>query len=253
MAAKGIFGIDLKWFGVMAYEINFGGVTVVTDPFLTEHTKNTLGPDDISRCDIITITHAHFDHITDLPYLAQKFKPRVLCGELTAAPLLLWSDMCPTSLYPMSPNLELDFDAVRVKALFGRHTFLADRISQNLERSGKNPIIAKDEGLKNLALYGILEYRNYLFTAPDGTKLLIWGNELTPEQCNILRRIRPDIAILQMTRNSPEDTASLCIEMGTKVVIPSHTDFPRDYTELAEALRRELAVRAPEVRCILPP
>ena len=253
MEEKGQFGIELKWFGVSAYEIRLGGVTVVTDPFITENPKNALGPKDVSACDFIAITHAHYDHITDLPYLAEKFKPRVLCGELTAPLLLQWSDMCPTSLYPMSANLELDFNTVRIKALFGRHTSRADRVSTHLERYKRLSIVAGDEGMSQLALYGILEYRNYLFTTPEGTKLLVWGNELTPDQCNILRELRPDIAIMQLTRNSPEETASLCMEMGTRVVIPSHYDYAKDHTDLAEELQRVLAVRAPEIRCVLPP
>ena len=245
-------GLKIKWMGCACFEMDFGGFTVVNDPWITDNTATELTWKDIEQCDIITLTHSHFDHIMDIPDLLNKFSPKLLTGQLTALPMLKWTDICPMVLYPMNPGLELDFDAVKIKALFGRHTVLgADwpEIKGKLER---REVVRNNPLVRELAMIGSIEYLNFLYTMPNGVKVLVWGNELTPDQCNILREVKPDIAILQMTKNTPEDTAKICIEMGSKVVIPNHIDFPEDYTHLAVGLKQELAKHAPEVNCIIP-
>ena len=245
-------GVRIKWLGCACFEMDFGGFTVVNDPWITDNEGTSLTYENVENCDVITLTHAHFDHITDIPALLKKFSPKLLTGQLTALPMLKYTDMCPMHLYPMNPGLELDYDAVKIKALFGRHTVLGSTWNEVKEKLNKREIVRSSPVMQELAMIGSIEYINFLFTMPNGTKVLIWGNELTPDQCNILREIKPDIAILQMTRNTPEKTADICIEMGSKVVITNHIDFPRDYMPLAVGLKEEMAKRAPEVNCIIP-
>ena len=245
-------GVRIKWLGCACFEMDFGGFTVVNDPWITDNEGTSLTYENVENCDVITLTHAHFDHITDIPALLKKFSSKLLTGQLTALPMLKYTDMCPMHLYPMNPGLELDYDAVKIKALFGRHTVLGSTWDEVKEKLNKREIVRSSPVMQELAMIGSIEYINFLFTMPNGTKVLIWGNELTPDQCNILREIKPDIAILQMTRNTPEKTADICIEMGSKVVITNHIDFPRDYMPLAIGLKEEMAKRAPEVNCIIP-
>ena len=250
MAKK--FGLRLKWLGCACFEMDFGGFTVVNDPWITDNKKTDLTWESVERCDIITVTHTHFDHITDIPALVEKFRPRMLAPQLSALSLVKYSDICPMHLYPMNPGLELDFDAVKIQAIFGRHTVLGPTFTAVRERAAKRPEVWDDPLMREMALIGGIEYLNFLYTMPDGTKVLIWGNELTPDQCNILRQIKPDIALLQMTKNSPEKTAQLCAEMGCSVVIPNHIDFPGDYSHLVTGLAEELKKYAPDVTYIVP-
>jgi len=245
-------GVRIKWLGCASFEMDFGGVTVVNDPWITDNEKTDLTWETIEKCDIITLTHSHFDHITDIPALVKKFDPILLTGQLTAYPMMEYTDISPMKLYPMNPGLELDFDAVKIKGYFGRHTMLGKSFTAVKERVKNSPYIGDDPLMQKLSLLGGFEYINFLFTAPNGTKIFIWGNELTTTQCNILREVKPDIAILQMTKNSPQETADICIEMGSKVVIANHIDFPKDYMHLAKGLKEEMAKRAPDVNCIIP-
>ena len=246
-----MFGLRLKWLGCACFEIDFGGLHVVNDPWITPNEKNDLTWESVEKCDYITLTHSHSDHIVDIPALMRKFDAYLMCGELTAMPLAMWADVNPMRVYPMSPNLELDMDGVKIKALYGRHSPLPGTAQ---EREAKRNAGDSSLLLKELSRWGDMEYRNYLYTMPNGTKVLIWGNKIArPDQRYILKAERPDIAIIQVTgANKAEDMAAGCKEMGCKVVIPHHIDFPGDYSRQVAALQEALAQIAPEISFMIP-
>ena len=247
------FGLRIKWLGCACFEMDFGGATVVSDPWITANAKTECTWESVEKCDYITLSHAHYDHTLDIPALVNKFDSRVLCGEFTAMPLMRWLDLNPMSMYPMNPDLELDFDAVKIKALYGRHTVLPGGAAKRREWAENHAVNNGDPNMIEMAIWGDLEYRNYLYTMPNGTKILIWGNRLDrPEQRNQLLEIKPDIAILQMTKNSGADTAAVCKEMGCQIVIPHHFDFPGDYMSKVNDLQAEIAAQSLQVRCIVP-
>ena len=248
------FGLRLKWLGCACFEMDFGGLTVVNDPWITDNPATELTWEAVERCDYITVTHAHYDHITDIPALVKKFDPRLMCGENTALPLMRYADMVPMRVLPMYPDQELDLEAVKVRALYGRHVIQPGTVSQRDEQWRTNPRTAADPLMQELGRWGDFEYRNYLYTLPTGIKVLLWGNTVDlPEQRAILRAVRPDIAIVQGTRkNIPADLARLCKCMGARVVIPHHLDFPRDNSAWWEELSAQLRLQAPDIRCIRP-
>jgi len=246
-----MFGLQLKWLGCACFEMDFGGLHIVSDPWIGKNEKTDLTYEAVEKCDYIVLTHGHHDHITDIPALVEKFNPCVLCGEGTAMPLMQWADINPMQVYPMTPNLELDLDTVKVRALFGRHTPLAGTFRKREEFWANHRLYGQDALIRQLNMWGDFEYRNYLFTTPAGVKVLLWGNTVfRPEERAVLRKIQPDIAIMQSTRR--EDLAGMCKEMGCKVVIPHHIDFPNDYTQLVEDTGKALAEIAPEIRYIVP-
>ena len=248
------FGVRLKWLGCACFELDFNGFTVVTDPWISDNRCTDLTWEAVEHCDCIALTHGHFDHILDIPHLAKKFPTRILCGEATAIPLMQWADVNPMGVYPMSPNLELDMDRISVKALFGRHGVLPGTANERIASIKTHPVVGADPRLQELFFRGDLEYRNYLFTTPGGTRLLFWGNQLVlPELRNLLVKEHPDILILQVTDSrTPAIAAKLCAQFGCKAVIPHHMDFPRDYRHIVDALGEELAKHAPQTRCIVP-
>lgn len=247
-------GVRLRWLGCACFELDFGGTTVVTDPWITANQRTELTWEVVEKCDCIALTHGHFDHILDIPALAKKFSPRILCADGTAVPLMKWADVNPMCVYPMSPNLELDLDAVCIKALFGRHGVLPGTVNECMASIKTHSIVGTDPYLQELFFWGDIEYRNYLFTMPNGTKILFWGNPvILPEQRNAILKEKPDILILQITDSrTPAIAAKLCTQIGCKAVIPHHTDFPGDYRHNVDALGEELANHAPQTRYIVP-
>ena len=243
-----MYGVELKWLAVTCFELRFGDTTVVTDPYITECVGTKLSWKDVERCDIICLGHAHWDHITDIPRLVDKFHPLILCGDQTAMPLAQWLNYLPARIYPMYPNLELDFDSVKIRALYGRHTDLKAGYNNLLNRLSENPLCKADPGIASLQGVGSLEYRNFLFTLPNGTKILLWGNDPTVEQKNICKALKPDIAIIQ--RSTGQDAiaakADFAATIGCKVLIPHHHDFRGvDGEENLDIFEKEFLQRVP--------
>ena len=249
-----MLGLRLKWLGCACFEFDFDGMHVVTDPWITQNEKTPLTWEAVEKCDYITLTHAHHDHIMDIPALMQKFPACLMCGEGTAMPLMQWADVSPMRMYPMNAGLELDFEKVKIQALFGRHTPLAESASERAAFWKGHRIHGQSAVLYQLSEQGDLEYRNFLYTLPNGVKVLHWGNTVRrPEEKTALRRLAPDVAIMQVTGSAgAEEMAQMCKHMGCKVVIAHHIDFPGDYMHHANALGAALAETAPEIQYIIP-
>lgn len=249
------YGVSIKWLAVTSFEIKCNGLTIVTDPYITECVGTDVTWEAVENCDLICLGHAHWDHITDIPRLVEKFQPKILCGDMTAMPLAQWLNYTPTYIYPMYPDTELDFGDVKVRALYGRHKNLKKGFNDLCDYIYQNPLCINDPGIASLQAVGSMEYRNYLFTLPNGTKILIWGNDPTIEQLHICKALKPDIAILQ--RPSSVKTAvksgEFAAAIGCKVLIPHHHDFRGvdDPTKI-EAFKKEFLNRVPDGKFISP-
>ncbi|TWD81401.1 L-ascorbate metabolism protein UlaG (beta-lactamase superfamily) [Kribbella amoyensis] len=90
--------VEFTWWGNHAWQIRSGGVTVLTDPWLTRFKTGTYSPegaDDTTRivskpaiidkyvttADAILVHHGHYDHLPDVPYIARRTKATVLGNE----------------------------------------------------------------------------------------------------------------------------------------------------------------------------
>lgn len=250
------YGIRLKWLAVTSFELQFGNTTVVTDPYIT-HCKGTdLTVDAVENCNYICLSHAHWDHITDIPALMEKFPTsKLLCGDQTALPMARWLGCSPSRVYPMYPDNELDFGDVKIRALYGRHTDLKKSLAQLMEQTGQRDVCQADPAIHALQEIGSMEYRNYLFTAPNGTKVLIWGNDSTIEQLNLCKSVQPDIVIMQrtVTQAGILKKAEFAAKLGCKVLIPHHHDFQRvDDPLIINTFEEEFLKRAPNATFIRP-
>ena len=251
-----MYNIRIKWLTIACFEMQFGNTTVVTDPCIGVSPNNDLTWENIDNCDIITLSHSHWDHITDLPAMLDKYPAPLLTGTLTAMPMLRWLDCNPSRIYPMDANLELDFGEVKIMSLFGRHCTLPFHSVTALEAHfKKNPICTSSQAMFDLQVLGSLEYRNYLFTDKNGTKLLIWGNDVVPTQVNMLKELRPEICILQLSKQDPVEIATMATEIGAKVLIPHHMDLKKtreEYLPNVERCRDEFLKLVPDGRFIDP-
>ncbi len=249
------YGIDIKWLAVTCFEIRFDGFTVVSDPFVTDCVGTDLTYQAIEQCDAIVLSHAHWDHITDMPALGAKFKPKVLCGDQTATPLARWLNYDPALLYPMYPDTELTLGGVKIRAVYGRHKSLGKGLRDLCQSLADEELCRRDAGVAALQEVGSMEYRNYLFTTPEGVRLFLWGGEPTEEQFAIGKALSPDIVIVQRGKDSDAiaKRAEFAAQIGAKVFIPHHHDFKGvDDPSVIERSREAFLRLVPDGRFVAP-
>ncbi len=246
--------ISVRWLTIACFEIRIGDFTVVIDPCVGESWNAPFDASVLDRADLILLSHTHWDHITDLKYLMDRFGCPVLCGELSAPALIRMLNANPHDVYPVTPNLELDFEAVRVKALFARHTNQHRTYAELNDPAHQRPWVNTQERF-TCGFYGDLEYRDYLITTPSGVKLLFWGSNNSPEQRAILRSLKPDVALMQFTKQTPEDLAALAEAGSVKVLIPHHMDLAmkdEEYLPRIPLLEQAVHARVPGCTVVTP-
>jgi metallo-beta-lactamase class B len=80
MSEKG-FGFRLKWLGCACFEMDFGEGTFVNDPYITDNAATELTWEAVEKCDYITVTHAHFDHMDSVAALAHMTGAKTFIGK----------------------------------------------------------------------------------------------------------------------------------------------------------------------------
>ncbi len=246
--------LRLRWLTIACFEVQIGDFSIVIDPCIAASKRAPFGPEVVEKADVLLLSHGHWDHITDIKNLMDRFGCPLLCGELTAPSMLRMLNCNPKDIYPMTSNLELDFGGAKIRALFGRHTDQRKTLEELTEKTKSNPLVNTPE-MEACAFYGHMEYRNYLITAPSGMRVLFWGNDVTPAQLQMMRELRPDVALLQYTRQRPEELARMVAAGGVKVLVPHHMDLTKDeseYAPLLAALEREVHRAAPDCLVITP-
>jgi len=250
--------VRIRWLTYACFEIQADGVSIVIDPYIGVSKYTDLTAEAIEKTDYVLLSHTHFDHVTDIRYLMDKFGARVLCGQLSADSLTRWLDCNPMFVYPMNPGLELDFGACKIQALYGRHTSLRRDCNECLEYV--KPVAFEQAGMcgeasDEMQRIGSLEYTNFLITLNNGTRIVFYGGTDTPEAVPILRGARPDILLTQFTSMNSHDFSNFMAAIGPKYIIPHHMDssWPQEeYEARLERCGARLADKAPGMVLITP-
>jgi L-ascorbate metabolism protein UlaG (beta-lactamase superfamily) len=71
---------DLTWYGHATWRLRCGPWTVWIDPFLNDNPSCPLQAEAVEACDVILLTHGHFDHVADAAHLAQRFQATLIAN-----------------------------------------------------------------------------------------------------------------------------------------------------------------------------
>jgi L-ascorbate metabolism protein UlaG (beta-lactamase superfamily) len=79
-------GVALTWLGHASFRIDSpGGTRVYVDPWLEGNPRCPESELEPERCDVVAVTHAHFDHVASAVELGRRFSPALVAMVELAA------------------------------------------------------------------------------------------------------------------------------------------------------------------------
>ena len=208
----------VRWLGVAGLEFSFGDHILLIDPFLSRpplrnvfmgrvYPDIQLIKENIKKADHILITHAHYDHVLDVPAIAKQTGALVY-GSANVCRLLQVHQV------PLAQSLivhafgEIKLPYAYVRVIPARHPFIPGYHSGKLIDNLKPPLHLRDYRMDKCFSY-LIEFE-YL-------KLLVWSSIST-------EHAQPaDVLFLRSVAS--QDWYDKMIEVvQPRLVIPTHWD-----------------------------
>jgi L-ascorbate metabolism protein UlaG (beta-lactamase superfamily) len=209
-AAAGGSGMVLRWWGNNGWEIRIGSKTILIDPWLTRFKTGTYTPAGadprtpltvnralidgyldrgVLRADHILVTHGHYDHLTDVPYLAERTGATVI-GTETHLSLMAAMGAPEEQLAIATGGEDLTFDGYSIRVLRSLHSATGSRAQ--VAFPGTRPLSRRDRPrvISDLLEGGTLAY----VVSGGGASVLDFGGSNYVE--SELAGLRPDVVLL---------------------------------------------------------
>lgn len=274
--------IRLTYLGQAGYEITDGKTVVLVDPVISmmklrrdttptnlnvaNEINSILSPDTeaidakIKRADYILISHGHYDHLLDAPYISNK-TGAVIVGHETTANIARAYDVPHNKLLIVRGGEDFEFGAFSLRVIPSLHTavlhkfYYSDPVGSKIGGYAPQGLRAPLHGL-DFAEGGDLMY----LLRMAGHQVLIMGS------MNYIERevegLRPDIAIVGALPNRNEIydyTGRLMRALGhPATVLPTHwlycgaPAWQESMTKNAQEFAQEVKAASPESRVIIP-
>lgn len=227
--------VSFRWWGTSAWRIDIGDRTILVDPFVSridtglfkgafnQATKLEVRTDVVDslvdRAETVLVTHTHWDHYMDVPYIAGRTGARVV-GTLTAYHLGLAYKVPSGQLSPVKGGEVLNFGGYTVEVVSSLH-------SRNKSYSMAFPGVrvsppAKPETVADLPEGDTLAYQ---VRVADGPSVFFMGASDFVERN--LTGLAPDVAMVALpSSTATADYAERLLDAldRPKVVVPVHFD-----------------------------
>ncbi|SDD07210.1 MBL fold metallo-hydrolase [Glycomyces harbinensis] len=232
--------VTVRWLGTNAWEITGGGATVLVDPYVSRTYTGATKPGEfdpdtpitidetavdehIGAADSILITHAHFDHIADVPYVAEKTGATVL-GTETHLNLLRAMDAPEAQLSQVGGGELYRFEGYTVEVFRASHGVSGKHKSLLFPGTRPGEAPERPEAIKDLVEGGSLAY----LVTFGSVSLFFNGTPAFHER--EVAGIRPTVLFMQGANpNYPDYEERMLAATGfPPYVIPTHWD---DYEE----------------------
>lgn len=266
-------GLKLKYLGAAGWEMSDGNVTILVDPYISrlklgdgestsdEDKRKSFSRTDyfesdtllidsiIKKADYILVHHSHFDHLSDVPYIAKKTGAKVIATE-TSCNILKAYGIPKEQLYTVKGGEDYQFDKFSVRVIPSIHSALGEKHyfdSRTQPDTLKAPLQIKDF-VEGGSLMFFIRFNNHTV--------------LTAGSMNYVERevqgIHPDILIPGVNLSRLEIykyTERLLKATGyPKIVIPTHWDnfrVPYSFSQ-SSALEKKIKPFIAEVQAASP-
>jgi L-ascorbate metabolism protein UlaG (beta-lactamase superfamily) len=238
---------SLTWYGHACVEIRTpGGRTVLLDPWFG-NPKSPMAAADVGRCDVLLVSHGHFDHLGSGPRavreadslaIARRTKPAWPCVH----ELSLWLEDrlggAGVEVVGMNKGGTVEARGLQVSMVH------ADHSAGDWSAEGDGPLY-------------LGEPVGFVIGLEDGSTIYYTGDTaLFGDMALIGRRFKPDLAILPIGGHytmGPADAALAAELIGTKELLPVHYGTFPILAGSPAALRTELASRGLDDVCVHEP
>lgn len=227
-------GIRVTWLGHATFTLRAAdGTTLLIDPFVM---SNPSCPDEcksFERLDVVAITHAHADHMSDVVQVCAENDPVAVVGQPEIAAWLRSQGVDEETVLEMNKGGTVQVAGVDVTMVDANHSSSI----QDGERM----------------LYGG-EPAGLVFTFENGARVYHAGDtNVFGDMALIGELYRPDVALLPIGDHytmGPLEAAKACELLGVPRVIPMHYGTWPILHGTPDALRQECERRGVDVDVI---
>ncbi|MFZ9004009.1 MAG: MBL fold metallo-hydrolase [Robiginitalea sp.] len=273
-------GLKLTYLGTAGWKISDGDLTVLIDPYISRiklgtgpgispedtrptvrrsdyFTSDTLAIDSlITKADFILVHHAHFDHLSDVPYIARKTGAKVV-GTETTCNILKAYGIPGEQLYPVRGGEDYQFDRFSVRVIPSIHSALNDKHYLDSRTYAEVPEapLRVSEFIEGGSLMFLVRFSKH--------QVLTMGSMNFVER--ELEGLAPDILLAGVNQSQlglyNYNERLLRVTNNPKVIIPTHWDnfrLPYGFSQQASVrlkllpFKEDVGRLSPETEVIIP-
>ncbi len=273
-------GLEFKYLGAAGWVISDGAVTVLIDPYNSrlKYTDRNHPDDDrrafardevgawdtelidslITHADFILVHHSHYDHLGDVPYIAQQTGAKVIATE-TAITILRAYGIPDEQLYAVGGGEDYQFDNFSVRVIPSIHSALNDKHYFDTRRYDRNTELEAP-----LLINQFIEGGSLMFLARfDSHSVLTMGSMNFIER--ELEGLDPDILLAGVNGSRlglyNYDERLVRVTGNPPVIIPTHWDnfsLPYSFSQQTNVEEKLIPFRdtvsgiSPDSRVVIP-
>jgi L-ascorbate metabolism protein UlaG (beta-lactamase superfamily) len=251
--------MKIRWLGTAALEIKTGSSIILIDPWLSRFDGAypevpEINRDMIENADYIFITHGHFDHFQDTPYLVEKTGAKVFASEPSARVAIDKKGLDVDSVVMAEAGDKFEMEDFNVEAIKGKHIkFDAKTIFSKIFRLSTYKLLFSGKDMLSWKKGEVLGWVFDLFVEKNNIKLTVFGSLGFDDKLFAGKEFQTDILAMPVAgrRDAWKNALKYIDIFKPKIVIPTHFDdsFPplSDwYMNQIEKLGEELKAKYPD-------
>jgi L-ascorbate metabolism protein UlaG (beta-lactamase superfamily) len=224
--------LALTWLGTAGFKLQSKRTTLLIDPFFSRislpnllfrklqphhqrieyHLEQT-----VPHCDAIIVGHSHYDHVMDVPYIAQKTGATVI-GSRSTATLMRSAGLPASQIQTVRGGDQITVGDINVRFITSRHSaFLFGRIPYPGEIEPPLKLPLKASGYRCGEVFGLQISQADFHFYHLGSCDLIEENMETPPI---------DVFLMGISgrHNTPDFVSRVIRKLRPRLVIPHHFD-----------------------------